>query len=161
MPLNGAGWACLAGAMVAGGAAAGAWGVSVAALAAMSMAFVLLCVAAFAAKNGKATASQRRVGMWPDKREPLGLVRRCITFVVVAVLAGLVSIAIAVAIRGFGAAAGLVPADYNVLAVSIMPIAWAILAFALLMNPSRRSQAVILLACCLPAIPATLIGGGA
>lgn len=161
IPLNVAGWTGLAAAMLAGGAAEGAWGMSVAALVAMGMAFVLLCFAAFAAKNGKATASQRRVGMWPEASEPLALTRRFITFLVVAVLAGLASIAIAVAVRGFGAAAGLVAADYNVLAVSIMPLAWAILAYALLMKPSRRTQAVILLACCVPAIPAALIGGGA
>jgi hypothetical protein len=161
IPLNFAGWTGLAAAMLAGGAAEGAWGVSIAALVAMGMAFVLLCVAAFAAKNGKATASQRRAGMWPEASEPIALTRRFITFLVVAVLAGLASIAIAVAIRGFGAAGGLVPADYNVLAVSVMPIAWAILAFVLLMKPSRRTQTVILLACCVPAIPAALIGGGA
>lgn len=157
--LNGLGWASLAAATVASGAAAGAWGVSVTALIAMGVAAVLLSIAALTAPGGKANASQRRVGMLPEAGEPLALVRRSITFLFVAVLAGIAAIALAVAVRGLGAAAGLVPADRNVLAVSIMPVAWGILAFMLLMTPSRRTQTAILLACCGVAIPAALIGG--
>lgn len=157
---NTAGWALIAAGIVAGGAGAGAWGVAVTSLFAMGAALVALTVAAAGSPPGRATASNRRAGMLPQGGEPGAIGRRVATFLIVMVLAWIVATGLAVALRGLAAAAGLVEADANVLALFAAPLLWGVLACVLLMQSSRRAQLTTLALCCVPVIPALTMGVG-
>ena len=155
---NGAGWGLLALSALIAGLAEGAWGMSVAALTTMLAAFAALAIAAWRSPPARAKASNRRAGMLPEAGEPRRIGRRVATFLLV-IVAGLVaSIALALALRGLGGALGWSEANANVLALYSVPVTWAVLAFVLLMQQSRRSQVLTLLMCCVPALPVLLNG---
>lgn len=155
---NGIGWALLALSLSGAGATDGAWGVSVAALGAMLAAFVLLAVAGIRAPARRAKASNRRVGMLPEQGEPRRIGRRVGTFLLTIVAGFAVSIGLGLAVRGLGDLLGWSEANANVLALYTVPLAWSALVFALLMQQTRRSQVLTLLACCVPVVPVLLSG---
>jgi hypothetical protein len=156
--LNAAGWALLALAALCGGAAAGAWGVAVASLVAMAAASVALAAAAVQSPPGRATASNRRVGMLPEGREPRRIGRRLGTFAIVTLGGLAASIALGIGLRWAGLVLGWSEADANALAFIAVPIVWGVVACVLLMQENRRSQFATLLLCSLPLFPAVLSG---
>lgn len=156
---NAGGWSLLAAAVAAGWASDGAWGVAMASIAAMAAACAALAVAGLRSPPGKARSSNRRVGMLPEAGKPRRVGRRFGTFAIV-ILGGLVvSIGLAVAIRGLGGALGWNEANTLVLALYAVPLVWAVLATVLLMQARRRSQIVTLVLCSLPLIPVLATGG--
>lgn len=158
LPLNAAGWGLFAAAGILGWAAAGAWGFAVAALAGMTAAAVALGAAAARAAPGKASAPKGRVRMLPEAGEPLHLLRRLVTFLMVGVLALPVSIGLGLAARALADAAGWSEANANVVALFVVPLAWGILAYLVLIQPRRRTQWGILLAATAPALLVVLAG---
>lgn len=158
--LNALGWAALAASIAAAWKADGAWGVAVAAIWTMGAAFLFLAAAGMTSRPGRAKASNRRVGLLPEGDEPRRIGGRILTFVIV-VFGGLAaSIGLAVAIRGAGGVLGWSDANANALSLFAMPIVWAVLATALLMQHRRRSQVTTLLACGLAALPFLMTGTG-
>lgn len=155
---NSIAWSMIAAGCILGWAGEGAWGASLAVLSGMTVAGILLMVAALRSPAGKAVASNRRVGMLPERGEPLRLWRRIYTFVIVALLAGLASISVAILINAMGIMAGMEAADRTATALLLMPLVWAVLAFVLLMQATRKKQILTLLICCLSAIPAFVAG---
>lgn len=155
---NGAGWAALAGAVVAAAVGEGAWGVSIAAMFAMAAACITLAVAGLGSPRGRATASKRRVGMLPEAGEPRRIGRRIGTFALVVVAGFAVSVGMAMAVRGLGDLLGWSEANGNAAALFTVPLAWAVLATVLLMQTRRRGQIVTLALCSLPLVPVLLTG---
>jgi len=158
LPLNAIGWTLLAAAMVAGWVMAGAWGVSVITLWAMGAAFVLLAVAAWQSPSARRKASSRRAGMLPEAGEPLYLGRRVATFLIVVLAAMLASIAIAIAVRWLSLLTGASEANANVLALFVVPLAWTILTFLILMTGSRKRQLAIVAISVATVLPALASG---
>ena len=156
--LNGAGWALLGGAAVAGAAAEGAWGVAVASLFAMGAAFVALAAAGLRSPARSATASNRRVGMLPEAGEPRRIGLRAGTFLLTIVAGFAVAIGLGLALRELGLLLGWSETNANVAAMFCVPLAWTALVFALLMQERRRTQIATLLACSLPVVPVLLSG---
>lgn len=155
---NSAGWALLAAAAGFGGTAAGAWGVAVASLVAMTAAAILLGWAALKAPAGRERASNRRVKMLPEAGEPLRLGRRLATFALVGIAGFAASIALAIGLRWLALAIGWSEANANSLALFAVPLAWGILATILLMQQTRKSQVATLAIASIPLIPALLSG---
>lgn len=156
--LNGASWALLGAAALAGGAAAGAWGIAIVSLFAMGAAFIALAVAGVTAPAGRAKASNRRVGLLPEQGEPRRIGRRVGTFLLTIVAGLAVSVGLGLAVRGLGGLLGWSEANANVWALFTVPVAWSVLVFALLMQGSRRTQFATLLACSVPALLVFLSG---
>ena len=157
--LNLAGWGLGVAALMTGWAAFGAWGLSVAVLVGTGGAFVLLAHAACVSPPGKATASNRRVGMLPERGESLYLGRRLLTFAIVGILAWLAAIGCALGVRWAVLALGGAEADATVAALLVTPLAWAILAFGLLMTVERGRQILVLLAVASPVLLPVLLPG--
>ncbi len=155
---NGIGWGLLLLASAGAGMAEGARGVAVAALLAMLVAFVILALAGIRSPRGRAKASNRRTGMLPEEGEPGRLGRRIVTFLLVIVAGFAVSVGLGLAVRGLGGLLGRSEANANVLALYSVPLVWSVLVFVLLMQRSRRSQVLTLLACCVPVLPVLLSG---
>lgn len=155
---NGAGWASFGGAATLAVAAEGAWGLSVATLAAMSAAFVALAAAALRSAPGKATAPDRRAGMLPGKGEPRRIGRRVATFLLTIVAGFAVSVGLGLAVRALGGLLGWSESNANVLALYTVPLVWSVLVFALLMQRRRRSQVLTLIACAVPVLPVLASG---
>lgn len=156
--MNFAGWILL---LLAGAVAwnvAGAWGVSVEALVAMTMAFVFLALAAWTSPASSTKASNRRAGMLPEAGAPLHLGRRIVTFVIVTALALFASLGLALGIRLLVILGGAGEAGANVTAIFATPLTWAVLAYALLMTSDRRRQFAMLTIASLAAVPAFLQG---
>lgn len=144
--LNGAGWAFLLLATVFSAAHSGAWGITVAALIAMTAALLVLAHAALLSPAAPgARVSNRRVRMLPEGNEPLQLGRRIATFLLVAIAAALVSTAVAIGCRAVSLLLGATEADANVIALAATPLAWTILSYALLMRETRAAQLRLLL----------------
>lgn len=158
MALNGAGWGLVAVSAICGWLAAGAWGTSIAALWSMIAAFVVLGGAALASKPGKAPASNRRVGMLPEGSEPLRIGGRLLTFVLVALVCAVFAGGAALAVCALALLAGSGRADAYVLAFFMMPLAWAGIAYAVLMQPARRGQFKVLALSSLPTWPILAAG---
>jgi len=156
--LNALGWTLLVLAAILGGAAQGAWGVAVASLFAMALAFLLLAFAAGSSPPGKGRASNRRVAMLPEAGEPRRIGRRVATFLIVVAGGLLASIALGVALRAGAVAAGWSEANANAAALFAVPIAWGVLAFVLLMQERRRAQLLTLLGCAVPLLPFLITG---
>jgi len=159
MSWNAGGWGLFALAIVIGWLAAGAWGVAVAALWGMGAAMLLLghaAVTSLAAPGAK--PSNRRVNMLPQGGEPLHLVRRIITFLIVALVAMIVSIGLALATRSILLWTGASEANAVVMAFFAMPVAWAFLSYALLMTESRARQWRLLLIYAVPGLIALGMG---
>ncbi len=160
IPINLTGWALMAIAAVAAWRTNGAWAVAIAALAAMGTALALLTHAAATAQPGKGTAqaSNRRAGLLPEGAEPLALGRRIATFLIVVPGALVASIAVAIAARAVSMELGAVEGDGNAIAFFTAPLAWAVLAFLLLLQTARRQQGLTLLIATSPVIPVLLSG---
>ncbi|GFM31252.1 uncharacterized protein PY1_contig_16_193 [Novosphingobium sp. PY1] len=156
--LNLAAWGALALSIALGWSSAGAWGTAVEIIVAMALAFVLLGWAAWSSPPGKATASNRRVGMLPENGGALRVGRRFVTFAFVAVLALVSSLGLAVAARGLALAAGAGEVNANAISLFVTPLAWTGLAYALMMTGSRRRQLVMLAFGTVAAVPAYMIG---
>lgn len=154
LPLNTAAWGLLALGLLAGGRTAGAWGLSVVSLVAMGCAFLLLCHAGLTSPAARFRASARRAHVLPDRGEPLRLGRRAITFLLSVPAALIVSLLIALAVRGLLPAAGWHEADSNTTAFFLTPVLWSVLLFLLLMKTDRRGQAALL---AIPAAAAALL----
>lgn len=157
-PLYLAGWLLILAGALCGWATAGAWGLAITSLWPMGMAFVLLGIAGLRSPPGKTRASNRRVGLVPERGEPLRLAGRVLTFVLVVLLAAVLGIGIAVAVAGLMRIAGSGEANAYSLALMIMPLTWAVLAYLLLMQPSRRGQAKVLAVASVPLWPCLAIG---
>ena len=155
---NAAGWGLLLAAAIGAGLAEGAWGVAVAAMLAMAAAMIALAIAGARSPQGRATASNRRVGMLPEGAEPRRIGRRIGTFALVMVAGAAVSIGLAAAVRGLGELLGWHAANSNALALFTVPLAWAVLCTVLLMQTRRRSQLLTLALCSLPLVPVLLTG---
>ncbi|WP_155986148.1 hypothetical protein [Novosphingobium resinovorum] len=158
MPLNALGWALLLVSSVVGWMGAGAWGTSIAALWSMGAAFVLLVHAALVSEPAKVAASNRRAGMLPESGEPLRLGGRVLTFVLVGIVSALPSVGAALAIAALGRMLGWSLANALALAFFAMPVAWMLIAYAVLMQPTRRGQVKVLAISTLPAWPALAAG---
>lgn len=153
VPLNATGWGLFALAAILAWPAAGAWGEAISASFGMGAALLLLAhAAAVTPAVPGAKASNRRVGMLPGKGEALNLARRFVTFCIVALLAMIVSIGVAIAAKSALALAGASEANAIVAAFFVMPLAWAILAFILLMQERRARQWRLLLLWAVPGI---------
>lgn len=155
--LNLAGWGALAAAVLCGAAAAGAWGVAVVSLWTMAAACALLAWAGFASQPSPARASVRRAGVLPASG-PLRLGGRVLTFLLVAVLSMASAIGFALGVRWVALLCGAAEGNASVLALFAAPLAWTLLAHALLMTGSRRRQFALIAATMLPAVPAVLSG---
>lgn len=157
-PVNAAGWGLLLAGSVLGWMAAGAWGLAVASLVAMTLATALLAWAAITAPAGKARSSQTRVRMLPDSGEPLRLGGRVVTFLLVVVGGLAASIALGIALQIAALGLGWQEADATATALIGVPLIWGVLATVLLMLEKRRGQMIALLVTSLPFIPALLAG---
>lgn len=155
---NGIGWGLLLLASIGGGAAHGAWGVAVVALWAMLGAFAGLAVAGVRSPAGREKTSNRRTGKLPEESEWRRIGGRIVTFLLVIVAGFAVSVGLGLAVRGLGGLLAWSEANSNVLALYSVPVLWSVLVFALLMQRTRRSQLLTLLACCVPVLPVLLTG---
>jgi hypothetical protein len=119
----------------------------------MGVALLLLSHAAWTSPSVTAArASNRRVNMLPQAGEPLGLVRRILTFLIVAIIAMIVSVDLAVATRALLLWIGASEANAIVMAFFVMPLGWAWLAYALLMQERRALQWRLLLIYAVPGL---------
>jgi hypothetical protein len=96
--------------------------------------------------------------MLPERGEPRRIGRRFGTFGLVIVAGLVVSVDLAMAIRGLGAILGWREANSNALALFTVPVAWAVLSTILLMQERRRDQVLTLVASGLPLIPVLVAG---
>lgn len=158
IPLNTAGWGLIVLAAMAGWLAAGAWGMAVATLCGMGAAFAILAYSLVTAPPSREKASNRRAGMLPEGGEPLRLRARFATFTLVVVLGAAGGIVLALASRALAVLMGAEEADANVIALFVAPLAWATIAFFLLMQRNRRKQWLLLAGAILPALPLILVG---
>ncbi len=156
---NAAGWGLFALGALAGGLSAGAWGVAVASICGMGAALLFLCHAAAtspAVASGK--ASNRRVGMLPQGDEPRHIWRRVNTFLIVVLVAMVVAVGLAIATRSLMVWAGTGEANANVASLFAMPLAWTLLAYALLMEERRVRQWRLLAIFAVPGVIAVITG---
>ncbi len=158
MPLNLTGWLLILGGAAGGWAAAGAWGTAVASLFPTGGAFLFLAAAAITSGPSKLKASNRRAGLLPEKGEPIRLAARLLTFGLVGLLAAVIGVGLAVAVGALLPWMGMSEANAYALALQLMPLIWAVLAFALLMQPSRRRQFKLLALSSIPVWPALAAG---
>lgn len=156
---NAAAWALLVAALACGMIAAGAWGVTVVSLCAIGMALLCLAHAGWTAPRGRASASNRRAHMLPERNEPLRLGRRAGTFVLAVPAALIASLIAGLAVRLLCDRAGWREADSNALMLYSMPLIWAVLLVLLLLWPDRRKQAGIVAGPALAGALVLLLGG--
>jgi hypothetical protein len=155
---NSLGWGLFALGAVLGWLSAGAWGAAIASLFGMAAALLFLAYAAATAPATTAKASNRRAGALPEGGEPWRIGRRIGTFAIVVLVAMIVSIGLAVAARGLIAWSGGGDANANVASFFVMPLAWTLLAFALLMEERRARQWRLLALCAVPGVLAVVTG---
>ena len=156
---NAMGWGLFGLGTLLGWSSAGAWGSAVASLFGMASALLLLGHAAVKAPPATgARASNRRAGMLPAGGEPWHLRRRIATFLIVVLGAMVVSVGLAVAARGLVAWSGAGEANANVASFFTMPLAWALLAFALLVEERRARQWRLLAVSAVPGVLAAMAG---
>lgn len=148
------GWAMLAGAVWAGAAAGGAWGITVASLWAMGAACALVGWAAWQAPTPARSPRLSRVAT-PPAPVRLRIGSRLATFAIVAFGGLLASAALALGAHGLTLLGGAGEANANVMMLFILPVAWAVLAH-LLMTASRRAQGLIIATCLVTGLPALL-----
>lgn len=156
--LNAAGWAALLVSSVLAGYAAGAWGIAVAALAATATACTLLLHSGLQKDpqmRVRAARPVRNRELAPERDHQ----RRIVTFLVAGPLALLVSLLLALTVRGAIMLAGGAEADGNVAVLGTVPLAWPVLAFALLMMAERRHQLAWLLGLAVISAPLALTQG--
>lgn len=150
---NAVAWALLLAALFVGAWDAGAWGLTVVSIGAISAALVLLGWAAWMSPRGKSKASSRRVNMLPEPGEPRMIGRRVLTFVLTVPLAFLVVMLVSVAARGVAVSLGWNEADANVLTLLLLPLLWAVLMALMLLETRRMRQYAML------ALPVLVSGG--
>jgi len=158
-PLNIAGWAALAAALVVADRAAGEWGITVAILVATGAAFVALAIAgAKPVRKARArTVRTSHQGTDEMKSRPRsGL----LTFAITGPLALAVSLLVALAVRALIVGAGGAEADGNVAVLATVPIVWPVLAFALLMMSARKAQLGWALGLAVLSAPFVFLQGG-
>ena len=156
---NGVGWALYAIGAVLGWVAGGAWGVATVSLFGMGAALLCLAVAGLTAPAGSPfKASNRRVGALPGPGERWHLGRRVATFLLIVLAAAIVSVGIALAVRGIVTLLGGKEADALVAGLFALPVAWALLGYALLMEERRMRQWRLLTLWALPGVVATVAG---
>ncbi len=153
------GWALLLAACVAGGIAAGAWGMSVVSLVAMGLAAAILGWAAATSPAGRSKSPDRRVRMLPNGNGHLQIGKRLVTFALVIVAGFAASVALAIALRAGTLGLGWSEADANATALFAVPLVWGVLATIMLMLETRRQQIMALMATSLPLVPALIAGG--
>ena len=153
------GWILLLAACVAGGIAAGAWGMAVVSLVAMGLAAAILGWAAATSPAGRSKSPDRRVRMLPDGDGPLRMGQRLVTFGMVIIAGFAASVALAIALRAGALALGWSEADANATALFAVPVVWGVLSTIMLMVETRREQIMALLATSLPLVPALMAGG--
>jgi hypothetical protein len=156
--LNGVGWGLFLAGIIAGWWSAGAWGTTIVSLFGIGAALLFLGHAAATAPAANARASNRRVNMLPEHGEPLHLARRFMTFCIVAIAALIVSVGLGVATHSLMAWAGAVPANAIVAGFFMMPLAWGLLAYTLLMEERRTRQWAMLGILAVPGALAVFIG---
>jgi hypothetical protein len=156
--MNLAGWSMVLGATLCGAAYAGAWGVAVAALSPMTAAFIMLALAAIRSTPAKVRAASRHENRCIAGRAPVQLAGRSFTFLLVAVLAAVFGLGIATAAGGVALLGGAGKSDAYATALFMMPLAWSMLAFALLMQPHRRGQLKVLAIASIPTWPCLAAG---
>lgn len=156
--LNGIGWGLMLLAAVVGWSAAGAWGTTVAALAGMGGAMLLLGHSAMTSNGRQVRASNRRAGMLPERGEPVRLGRRITTFLIVTFLALAASVGIALGAYSVAQSMGAGEADAIALGFFTTPLAWSLLAFYLLMEARRTRQIAVLALAAMAGLPAFLTG---
>ena len=158
-PLNIAGWAALAAALVVADRAAGEWGITVAILVATGAAFVALAIAgAKPVRKARArTVRTSHQGTDEMKSRPRsGL----LTFAITGPLALAVSMLVALAVRALIVGAGGAEADGNVSVLATVPIVWPVLAFALLMMSARKAQLGWVMGLAVLSAPFVFLQGG-
>lgn len=159
LPLNLAGWAALLAALVVADRTAGEWGITVAILVATGAAFVALAFAATEkVRKGRAKAI-RTVHRRSD--EAAGSRRSgWLTFLITGPLALAASLLLALAVRALIVTSGGAEANGNVAVLAVVPLAWPILAFALLMMARRRAQLAWVLGIAALSAPFLMLQGG-
>lgn len=164
---NAGGWGLLVLSAAFAWLAQGAWGAAIAGLWGMGAAMALIALAAARAPiKGHVRASNRasnrkievKIGGPPEGKVPLHILRRVVTFLIVALVAMIVSTGLALAMRGAALWAGASEANANVAGLFTMPIVWTLLAFFLLMAGSRIRQWRLLLLCAVPGVIAIFAG---
>ncbi|MBL4791759.1 hypothetical protein AAG607_08840 [Citromicrobium bathyomarinum] len=138
-PLNLAGWGALLVGLALADRAAGEWGIAVTVLVIGAAALAALAVAACKPVNRgprKAPRTAHRGANEIKPRSRSGL----LTFTVAGPLALGASLLFALAIRALILFGGGAEADANVAVLATVPIAWPVLAFALLMMSRRADQ---------------------
>lgn len=131
---------------------------AVTSLSPMASACLLLAIAGLGSAPSKLKASNRRAGILPERGEPLRIGTRLLTFALVGLLAASFGVGIAVALGALLASAGMSEANAYALALQLMPVIWAVIAFAVLMQPSRRGQFKVLALTSVPVWPALAVG---
>lgn len=156
--LNAIGWVMLGGALIAGWTSAGAWGATVVSLWAMGAALALLAAAAWGDPSPRGKVSNRRAGMLAEPGEPRQTLRRVTTFIIVTVGGLVAAVAFGVATRWVALLIEAEEANANVLAFFAVPLAWSVLAFALLMTGRRKRQLAMIAIPVVVSIPALVSG---
>lgn len=146
--LNALGWTSLAGAGLLAGAAEGAWGIAIATVVATGTAGLFLAQAAVVkprVTRRSPTAAKAPAMPAAEEVAPGGArVRGWLTFALAGPLALAVSVAVALAVRALAMRWSIAEADGNVMVLALVPLAWPMLAFALLMYQRRRAQIALL-----------------
>lgn len=158
-PLNIAGWAALAAALVVADRAAGEWGITVAILVATGAAFIALAIAGAKPVRKARAKTARTSHQGTDEmksRSRSGL----LTFAITGPLALAVSMLVALAVRALIVGAGGAEADGNVSVIATVPIVWPVLAFALLMMSARKAQLGWVMGLAVLSAPFVFLQGG-
>ena len=160
MPLNALAWALLGAGTVLGWIAAGAWGLSVMALAATGAACLLLAHAAF--EPPRMVRRSRPVARAEAVAAPRGRWGRgLLTFALTGPLALAVSVALVLALRLLALRWPVAEANGNVLVLALVPLVWPLLTFTMLMSRRRRTQIAMLALPLAAALPPLLLMGKA
>ena len=138
-PLNLAGWGALLVGLVLADRAAGEWGIAVTVLVIGAAALAALAVAAFKPVNRGPRKAPRTAHRGANEIKPRGR-SGLLTFTIAGPLALGASLLFALAIRALILFGGGAEADANVAVLATVPIAWPVLAFALLMMSRRADQ---------------------
>ena len=158
LALNIVGWLLLVVAAIDGGVAAGAWGVAVVSLCPMGGALLLLALAALRSEPGRQRASNRRAGLLPQDDEPMRVAGRLLTFLLVVVIAAMLSAGLGVTVGALALLAGWSKANAYAVALFLTPFIWALLAYGIMMQPARRGQFKLLGIASVPVWPTLVMG---
>jgi hypothetical protein len=143
-----AGWAAIGVAAAALTTRDGAWGLAMAALPVMLVAFVLIgreaIVSAAPARPARAAADAPSVRLHAADWRDVG--RRAAIFLLAVPVAGLVSLLSGLALAAAARGAGADPSDVTVTALFATPVIWSILGVVLLLEASARTMLRPLLA---------------